>query len=99
MGSEEVTGLLLDWSKGNPDAFDKLAPIVYRELHRLAQRYRSKERPDHTLQATDLVHEAFLRLVNVDGINWQNRAHFYGIAARLMRRVLVDYARSRGYLK
>jgi RNA polymerase sigma factor (TIGR02999 family) len=99
MGSEEVTGLLVEWSKGNPAALDRLAPLVYKELHRLAQRYRNKERPDHTLQATDLVHEAYLRLVKVDGIDWQSRAHFYAIAARLMRRVLVDYARSRGYLK
>ena len=99
MGSEEVTRLLVDWRSGDPEAFDKLAPVVYNELHRLAQRSRNKERPDHTLQATDLVHEAYLRLVNVDGIDWQSRAHFFAISARVMRRVLVDYARSRGYVK
>ena len=99
MGSQEVTRLLIDWRNGDPEAFDKLAPLVYKELHRLAQRYRNKERQDHTLQATDLVHEAYLRLVNVDGIDWQSRSHFYAVSARLMRRVLVDYARSRGFIK
>jgi RNA polymerase sigma factor (TIGR02999 family) len=72
---------------------------VYRELRRLAHRYRRKERQDLTLQATDLVHEAYLRLIKADGVDWQSRAHFYAISARLMRRVLIDYARSKGYLK
>jgi RNA polymerase sigma factor (TIGR02999 family) len=99
MGSEEVTHLLVEWSRGNAEAFDKLAPLVYKELRRLAQRYRRKERQDLTLQATDLVHEAYLRLINTDGVDWQSRAHFYAISARLMRRVLIDYARSKGYLK
>lgn len=99
MGSQEVTRLLLDWRNGDAQAFEKLAPLVYKELHRLAQRYRNKERQDHTLQATDIVHETYLRLVNADGIDWQSRAHFYAITARLMRRVLVDYARSRGFIK
>jgi len=99
MGSKDVTQLLVDWRKGKPEAFDQLTPLVYNELRRLAQRYRNKERPDHTLQATDLVHEAYLRLIQVDGIDWQSRAHFYAISARLMRQILVDYARTRGYLK
>src|SRR5687767_11153553 len=99
MGSEDVTRLLVDWSRGSSEAFDKLAPLVYKELHRLAQRYRNKERSDHTMQVTDLVHETYLRLVNADGIDWQSRAHFYAISARLMRRILVDYARARGYVK
>jgi RNA polymerase sigma factor (TIGR02999 family) len=99
MDTREVTRLLLDWRNGDAEAFDKLAPLVYKELHRLAQRYRNKERQNHTLQATDLVHEAYLRLIDAEGIDWQSRSHFYAISARLMRRVLVDYARSRGYVK
>jgi RNA polymerase sigma factor (TIGR02999 family) len=99
MGSQEVTRLLLDWRNGDAQAFEKLAPLVYRELHRLARRYRNKERRDHTLQVTDIVHETYLRLVDADGIDWQGRAHFYAIAARLMRRVLVDYARSHAFIK
>jgi RNA polymerase sigma factor (TIGR02999 family) len=99
MGSKEITRLLVDWSHGDARSFDKLAPLVYKELHRLAQRYRNRERPDHTLQATDIVHETYLRLVDVEGVDWQGRAHFYAIAARIIRRVLVAYARSRGYIK
>jgi len=91
----EVTQFLRDWGEGDQQALDELLPIVYGELRRLAQHYLSRERPDHTLQPTALVHEAYLRLVDQRGIAWQNRAHFFGVAARLMRRILVDYARRR----
>jgi RNA polymerase sigma factor (TIGR02999 family) len=99
MGSAEVTRLLVEWSKGSKSALDALAPLVYEELRRMAERYRSRERPDHTLQATALLHETYLRLIDAAAVNWQNRAHFFAISARMMRRILVDYARSRGYLK
>ncbi len=89
----EVTQLLLDWSKGNHTALDKLMPLIYRELRRLAHQYLGKERAGHTLQTTDLVHEAYLRLVDQRRVRWQNRSHFFGVAAQLMRRILVDHAR------
>ncbi len=89
----EVTQLLLDWSKGNQTALDKLMPLNYRELRRLAHQYLGKERAGHTMQTTDLVHEAYLRLVDQRRVRWQNRSHFFGIAAQLMRRILVDHAR------
>lgn len=89
----EVTQLLLDWSKGNQTALDKLMPLIYRELRRLAHQYLRRERVGHTLQTTDLVHEAYLRLVDQRRVRWQNRAHFFGVAAQLMRRILVDHAR------
>jgi RNA polymerase sigma-70 factor, ECF subfamily len=89
----EVTELLLDWSEGNHAALNKLMPLVYRELRRLAHQYLSKERDGHTLQTTDLVHEAYLRLVDQRRVQWQNRTHFFGVAAQLMRRILVDHAR------
>ena len=95
----EVTQLLLDWSEGNQAALDKLMPMVYKELRRMAHQYLSKERKGHTLQTTDLVHEAYLRLVDQRRVHWQNRAHYYGIAAQLMRRVLVDCARRRRRVK
>ena len=91
----EVTQLLISWSEGNQAALDELMPLVYQELRRLAHRYLNKERAGQTLQTTDLVHEAYLRLVDQRRVHWQNRAHFYGIAAQLMRRVLVDRARYR----
>jgi RNA polymerase sigma factor (TIGR02999 family) len=87
--------LLADWGKGDRQALEKLTPLVYDELHRLAARYSRKERPDHTLQSTALVNEAFLKLVGQDRMQWQNRAQFFGIAAQLIRRILVDYARGR----
>ena len=92
----EVTQLLLDWSEGNQTALDRLMPLVYQELRRLAHQDLNKERTGHTLQTTDLVHEAYLKLVDQRRVHWQNRAHFYGIAAQLMRRVLVDRARRGG---
>ena len=90
-----VTELLRRWNLGDREAMDRLMPIVYDELRRLAAGYLKGERRDHTLQPTALVHEAYLRLVRQDRVEWQNRAHFFGIAARMMRRVLVDHARRR----
>ena len=97
--THEVTHLLQAWSGGEQGALDKLVPLVYQELHRLAQRYMAQERPGQTLQATALVNEAYLRLVDVKQVNWQNRAHFFGVSAQLMRRILVDLARARRSLK
>ena len=93
--SEEVTALLQAWSDGDRSAFDKLAHIVYAELRRLARNYMSRERRDHTLQPTALVHEAYLRLADLQSMPWQNRVHFFAMSAQVMRRVLVDFARSR----
>ena len=95
----QVTQLLLDWSNGDAAAFDELLPFVHEELIRLARRYMRRERVDHTLQTTALVNEAYLRLVDQSSVHWQGRAHFFAIAARTMRRILVDYARTRGYSK
>jgi len=95
----ELTGLLLAWNGGDHDALDKLTPFVYDELHRLAKRYMGGERANHTLQATAVINEAYLRLIDWRNVRWQNRAHFVGVAANLMRHVLVDYARSRAYTK
>lgn len=95
----DVTQLLLDWSNGEQAAFDKLMPLIYDELRRLAARHLSRERSDHTLQPTALVHEAYLQLVDESHVNWQSRAHFFGAAARLMRRILVDHARERDAAK
>jgi RNA polymerase sigma factor (TIGR02999 family) len=89
----DVTQLLVDWGNGSQEALDRLMPLVYGELRRLAARYLHRERPDHTLQATALVHEAYLRLIDQRQARWQNRAHFFGVAAQAMRRILVDHAR------
>ena len=97
--TNDVTELLVAWSHGDQAARDQLMPVVYDELHRLARRYMSRELPGHTLQTSALVNEAFLRLVDQKSVHWQNRAHFYGIAAQMMRRILVDYARGRNYAK
>lgn len=94
-----MTALLQAWSDGDRRALERLVPLVHAELRRLARRYLRRERAGHTLQTTALIHEAFIRLVEAKGINWQNRAHFFGISARVMRRVLVDFARERGYQK
>jgi RNA polymerase sigma-70 factor, ECF subfamily len=94
-----VTGLLLQWGEGNEDALNHLIPLVYRELHQIARRCMGHERPGHSLQATALLNEAYLKLIDVKHVNWQNRAHFLAMAARLMRRILVDHARARGYQK
>lgn len=91
----DATDLLVAWSNGDESAFDKLVPLVYQELRLLAQRYMRRERPDHTLQATALVNEAYVRLIDVNRIRWQNRAHFLAVAAQTMRRILVEFARHR----
>ena len=98
-GPDEVTQLLLDWSGGDHAALDRLMPLVYDELRHLASRFLRRERPGHTLQTTALVHEAYLRLVNQKQVNWQNRAHFFAIAAQLMRRIVIDHARAQNYAK
>ena len=95
LAPQEVTQMLLDWSQGDQQALDRLIPVVYGELRRLASRHLRRERADHTLQTTALIHEAYLKLIEQRNVQWQNRAHFFGIAARLMRRILVDYARSK----
>jgi len=97
--AQHVTRLLRAWSQGEDAALEELLPIVHQELRRLARRYMFGERTGHTLQTTALVNEAYLRLVNSRQVNWQNRAHFFAISAQLMRRILVDSARSRGYRK
>jgi RNA polymerase sigma factor (TIGR02999 family) len=91
----EVTRLLQDWSDGRREALDQLLPLVYDELRRLARSYLSHERPDHTLQTTALVHEAYLKLIDQHSVNWQNRAQFFAISAQAMRRILLDNARRR----
>jgi RNA polymerase sigma-70 factor, ECF subfamily len=93
--THDVTGLLVQWANGNEEALDDLTPLVYKELRRLAASHLRRERKSHTLQPTALVHEAYLRLVDQKNPNWQNRSHFFGVAARLMRQILVDYARRR----
>ena len=95
ISSNDVTQLLLAWSNGDKEALNRLIPLVYVELHRLAARYMRREDPGHTLQTTALVNEAYCRLIEQKDVRWQNRAHFYGISAQLMRRILVDHARSR----
>jgi RNA polymerase sigma factor (TIGR02999 family) len=97
--SHEVTGLLQAWSAGNEEALQKLTPLVYRELHRAARHYMAGERTGHTLQATALINEVYLRLIDARRMDWQNRAHFFGVCAQLMRRILTDFARSRRYQK
>jgi RNA polymerase sigma factor (TIGR02999 family) len=94
-----MTDLLAAWSDGDRDALDRLLPLVERELHRLAHHYMSRERPDHTLQTSALVNEAYLKLVDQTRVRWQNRAHFFAIAAQTMRRILIDHARRRRYDK
>src|SRR5262245_15937669 len=95
----EVTSLLQAWSRGDRNAEQKLWPILYAELKRLAQREMQRERPPHTLQSGALVNELYMRLAGWEGAEWQNRAHFFGMCARIMRQILVDHARSRGYQK
>ena len=96
---KEVSRLLIDWGNGNQAALDELIPLVNDELRRLAGRYMRRENPGHTLQTSALVNEAYLRLVDQRSVHWQNRAHFFGVAAQLMRRILVDHARSRSRAK
>jgi RNA polymerase sigma-70 factor (ECF subfamily) len=96
---QEVSLMLRAWRSGDKSALDELMPLVYNELRRLAHRYMNKEKAGHTLQTTALVNEAYLRIVGLERIEWQDRAHFFAISANLMRRILVDFARSRGYQK
>ena len=96
---DDITALLLSWGRGDEAALQQLIPLVHRELHQIARRCLKGERPGHTLQPTALVNEAYLRLVDVRRVSWQNRTHFLAMSARLMRRVLVDFARSRQYQK
>src|SRR6202035_3921394 len=99
LSPQDVTQLLVAWSNGEQEALERLTPLVYSELHRLAHRDMQRERREHTLQSTALVHEAYQRLINLKDVNWQNRAHFFAVSAQVMRRILVDYARSRCYRK
>jgi RNA polymerase sigma factor (TIGR02999 family) len=96
---KSVTQLLIEWRDGDDTALEKLIPVVHEELRRLAHYYMRRERSGHTLQTSALINEAYIRLVDHKGMRWQNRAHFYAVAAQAMRRVLVDYARSRSYIK
>lgn len=97
--AHEITELLVAWGGGDESVLDRLMPLVYDELRRLAHRYMGRERPGHTLETTALVNEAYLRLVHRREIQWQNRAHFFAVAAQMMRRILVDFARDKRYLK
>jgi DNA-directed RNA polymerase specialized sigma24 family protein len=97
--SSSITALLVRWRSGDQEALDALMPLVYDELRRVAQHYLRRERCDHTLQSTALVHEAYMRLAGQSQPQWQNRAHFFGIAAHLMRQILVEHARGRGAAK
>ena len=91
----EITRLLLAWRQGDRDALDRLIPLVYAELHRMAERHLRRERPGHTLQPTAIVHEAYVKLIGRQGVDWQDRAHFFAVAAQSMRRILVEHARRR----
>jgi RNA polymerase sigma factor (TIGR02999 family) len=97
--TQEITRLLRCWSDGDEEALEKLTPVLYKELHRMAHRYMRQERPNHTLQTTALINEAYLRLIDWKNVRWQNRAQFFGVSAQLMRKILVDFARSRNYAK
>lgn len=97
--NQDVSALLIAWSGGDSDALDRLTPIVYHELRRLARRYMQQERAGHTLQSTALVHEAYTRLVDYKRMQWQSRAHFFAVAAQLMRRILVEHSRRRQKVK
>jgi RNA polymerase sigma factor (TIGR02999 family) len=99
ISSQEITGLLKAWSSGDQAALERLVPLIYDELYRLARGFMNRELPGHPLQVTALVNEAYLRLANWKEAQWENRAHFFGVAAQLMRRVLVDFARHRDYEK
>ena len=97
--SHELTELLVAWSDGDEAALDQLAPLVQSELRRLASHYMRKERDDHLLQTSALINEAYVRLIDWKSVRWQNRAHFFGVAARMMRRILVDFARQRPHVE
>ena len=95
----DITALLVDWNNGDKSAMERLLPLVERELHRLAHNYMRRENPDHTLQTTALINETYLRLIDQRKVQWQNRAHFFGIAAQIMRRILLNYARDQNRMK
>ena len=95
----DITALLVDWNNGDKSAIERLLPLVERELHRLAHSYMRREDPDHTLQTTALINETYLRLIDQRKVQWQNRAHFFGIAAQIMRRILLNYARDQNRMK
>jgi RNA polymerase sigma factor (TIGR02999 family) len=95
----ELTQLLIDWGNGSQNALEQLFPLVYQELRRMAHRYMRRERPGHSLQTTAVVHEAYLRLIDQKHVQWQNRAHFFAIAAQMMRRILITHAQSHAYAK
>jgi RNA polymerase sigma factor (TIGR02999 family) len=97
--TQEITSLLMAWGQGDQTALDRLMPLVYDELRKLAKRHMNRQRPGHTLQTTALVNEAYLRLIDSSQVQWQNRAHFFAVSAQLMRRILVDFARSQKSLK
>lgn len=97
--ADNLTGLLIEWGQGNKAALDKLTPLVYEEIRRIAHRYMQSEREGHTLQTTALVNEAYLRLADQQKIEWQNRAHFFAVTAKVMRHILIDHARRRHYAK
>lgn len=99
LSSSEITELLIDWSKGDADALDKLFPLIERELHQLAHHYIQRFRPGNIFQTTMLINETYLRLIDQKHVHWQNRAHFFGISAQLMRRILLNYARDQKRLK
>ena len=97
--SQEITALLLAWSDGDPAALEKLTPLIYDDLHKQAKRYMSRENPGNLLQTTALINEAYLRLIDYQNVHWQNRAHFFGVASQIMRRILVDLARTENSAK
>jgi RNA polymerase sigma-70 factor (ECF subfamily) len=99
LSMHDLTGLLIEWRQGDKAALDRLTPLVYDEIRRIAHRYVQREREGHTLQTTALVNEAYLRLVGQQQINWQNRAHFFAVTAQVMRHILIDYARRRQFVK
>lgn len=99
LDQKEITRYLKDWSGGNAAAFDEVIPLVYKELERIARRYRAKENDGHTLQTADIINEAYIKLLNQNGTEWQNRSHFFAVASRVMRNLLVDHARSKNYQK
>jgi RNA polymerase sigma factor (TIGR02999 family) len=97
--SEQITKYLHEWRDGKESALDEILPLVYDELRKIARRYRSKERGEHTLQTTEIINEAYLKLLNQSGNDWRDRAHFFAVASRVMRNLLVDYARTKNYQK
>ena len=99
LNADDLTGLLIEWGQGDKAALDRLTPLVYDEIRRIAHRYVQREREGQTLQTTALVNEAYLRLAGATNISWQNRAHFYAVTAQVMRRILIDHARRRHYVK